>query len=298
MTERHHISVCICTYKRPDLLRRLLSNLEEQETEGLFDYSIVVVDNDSSESARQTVESWARQSKIAVGYYVEPEQNIALARNKTIENAKGDFIGIIDDDEHPANNWLRSLFVTCNMSGVDGVLGPVKPYFEQEPPKWVTRGGFFGRPTHETGYTIGLSEARTGNVLFRRKILEGAEAFRAEFGTGGEDVDFFRRMMDKGYIFIWCDEAVVYEAISPARCTHRYLLRRALLRGRNSLRHRVGNMRKLIKSLIAIPVYGLTLPFFLVAGHHHFMEYLIKACDHAGRLLAILGLNPVSKRDL
>src|SRR3972149_1567705 len=86
---------------------------------------------------------------------------------------------------------------SCNTSGVDGVLGPVKPYFEQEPPKWVTRGGFFERPTHETGYRIGLSDARTGNVLFRRKILDGVvEAFRSEFGTGGGDIDFFRRMME------------------------------------------------------------------------------------------------------
>ncbi len=69
------ICVCICTYKRSKLLKILLSKLEEQETEGLFDYSVVVVDNDCSESARQTVEAFARQSKIHFSYDVEPEQN-------------------------------------------------------------------------------------------------------------------------------------------------------------------------------------------------------------------------------
>ena len=51
------------------------------------------------------------------------------------------------------------------------------------------------------------------------------------------------------------------------------------------------------KSLIAISIYGLGLPFLFVLGHHHFMKYLIKLCDHAGKILAIIGLNPVKVRE-
>jgi hypothetical protein len=46
-----HISVCICTYQRPNLLADLLGALEHQETAGLFRFSIVVVDNDHNRSA-------------------------------------------------------------------------------------------------------------------------------------------------------------------------------------------------------------------------------------------------------
>ena len=278
---------------------KLLEELDKQQTEGLFTYSIIVADNDSKQSAKRVVSEFAAQSPIPTTYCVEPHQNIALARNKALANSQGDFIAFIDDDEYPATGWLCSLFRTCIASGADGVLGPVKPFFEKEPPKWATKGRFFERPTHETGYRIGMSDARTGNVIFRRKILEGVgEAFWAEFGTGGEDVDFFRRMMDKGCVFVWCNEAVVYETIPPARCRRRYLLKRALLRGRNSFRQQVGRGRNLIKSLIAVPVYSLALLFLFVAGDHHSMKYLIKFCDHAGRLLALLGCNPVKERDL
>ena len=62
MLKKHHICICICTYKRPEYLLRLLKKLEKQKTEDLFDYSIVVVDNDSSESAKQIVKSYAQQS--------------------------------------------------------------------------------------------------------------------------------------------------------------------------------------------------------------------------------------------
>jgi len=37
-TERPHISVCVCTYKRPLLLERLLRELIRQDTGGLFTF--------------------------------------------------------------------------------------------------------------------------------------------------------------------------------------------------------------------------------------------------------------------
>ena len=40
-------------------------------------------------------------SGCRVKYCVEPRQNIALARNKALQNAEGDLIAFIDDDEFP-----------------------------------------------------------------------------------------------------------------------------------------------------------------------------------------------------
>jgi hypothetical protein len=40
----------------------------------------------------------------------------------------------------------------------------------------------------------------------------------------------------------------------------------------------------------------MVLPFALILGHHVFMKYCIKFCDHAGRILTLLGLNPVRER--
>jgi succinoglycan biosynthesis protein ExoM len=295
-----HISVCVCTFNRPALLKRLLDELLRQETNGLFTFSVVVVDNEQRQSARQLVLEFDAAAPIRVAYCVEPVQNIALARNKALENATGDYIAFIDDDEFPATNWLVNLYKTCWVHEVDGVLGPVKPHFEKPPPEWVTRGAFFERPTHKTGYRVSAKEARTGNVLFDRRILEGLQeaAFRPQFGTGGEDVDFFTRMMGQGRSFVWCNEAPVFENVPPSRCNRAYLLRRALLRGRNSLKNPAGRPGNVAKSLLAVPLYGLALPILLMGGQHVFMKYLIKFVDHAGRLLALIGLNPAREREM
>lgn len=281
------------------MLERLLREISGQETASTFTFSVVVIDNDSTRSADAVVQKCQREPVAGlpeIVYAVEPNKNIALARNKALSHATGDFIAFIDDDEFPASGWLLNLFRTCERYRVAGVLGPVKPHFEQEPPHWLIKGGFYQRPAHSTGFVMPWQECRTGNVLFRRNILDLTEPFRPEFGMGGEDQDFFRRMIERGHRFIWCDEAVVYEIVPPARWTRRFMIHRALFRGRNTFRHRKHRVRNLLRSVIAIPAYALALPVLLLAGHHYFMKYLVKLADHLGRLLASVGLNPVTER--
>src|SRR5690349_23225555 len=105
-----HITICVCTYKRPEMLAHLLKKVAELETAGLFTYSIVVIDNDCDESARTITDSFRKESSIKIAYYCEPEQNIALARNKAVQNAAGNYLALIDDDEYPEKNWLIDLY--------------------------------------------------------------------------------------------------------------------------------------------------------------------------------------------
>ena len=211
-----HITVCICTYKRPRFLKRLLDGLNHQETNGRFTCSILVADNDRERSAESLVSEFGKNASVPVKYCVEPQQNIALARNKAIENAGGDFVVFIDDDEFTTPSWLLTLFDACVRYNADGVLGPVKPYFEEEPPPWVVKGKFHERPTYPTGLVIDWKKGRTGNTMLKTHLFKDGELpFRPEFLTG-EDQDFFRRMIEKGHQFVWCNEAVAYEIV-PAQ---------------------------------------------------------------------------------
>jgi succinoglycan biosynthesis protein ExoM len=292
-----HITVCICTFKRPELLQKLLGAIQNQETSGKFGFSIVVVDNDSEESARPIVSEISKNGNMEIVYCTERLQNIAIVRNKALAHARGEFVALIDDDELPVPNWLESLMITCEQYGVDGVLGPVRPSFETSPPEWVTKGRFCDRPEYQTGRQMSWNECRSGNVLFRRSLVQkAAEPFDPRFAMGGEDKDFFRRTERAGAKFVWCNEAFAYESVPASRLTRSYMLKRALLRGRNVLKYD-DSWRFVAMSLIAVPAYLLMLPFTLFGGECLFMKYCIKLCDHSGRLLASLHLNPVTVRD-
>jgi succinoglycan biosynthesis protein ExoM len=287
-----HICVCICTYKRPDYLSRLLKELATQNTQGLFRYSVVVVDNDQMKSAEPVVTAFTATTSIRATYCVEPRQNIALARNEAIRKSDGDYVAFIDDDEYPTESWLLSLYNALIEYQVDGALGPVKPHFDVTPPQWVVKGKFYERATYRTGFVIDWRKGRTGNLLLKRSILTDQQLFRPEFRTG-EDQDFFRRMIDKGHVFIWCNEAVAYEVVPPIRWKRTFMLRRALLRGTVSLLHPSIGAPDIAKSAIAVPLYAASLPIAFILGQPRFMQCLISMCDHLGRILAFAGINAI-----
>lgn len=288
-----HISVCICTYKRRDFLTRLINELKKQKTDGLFSYSAVVADNDPEQSAADVVAELQRDTPFEIKYTSEPNRGIAHARNRVIAGAQGDYLAFIDDDEFPSPVWLLTLFQTCREYGTDGVFGPVKRHFDVAPPKWMLRSKFYDRRVNPTGTPVEWREARTGNVLLKRLVIGDDPApFRTEFRVG-EDQDFFRRKMEEGRKFVWCAEAEAFETIPPWRWKRSYLIKKALLRGSSAALQPSCGFSSIMRSIIAVPLYALALPFSLLLGQHRFMTILVSMCDHLGKLLALAGIQPI-----
>lgn len=182
-----HIAICICTYKRSALLERLLRALDTLQTDDRFTYSLVVVDNDAAESAKSVVDRFAQSAAVPVRYDVEPDRSFSLVRNRAVFNAGGAHVAFIDDDECPGSDWLLCLFQTMKDCGADGVLGPVVPEYETDPPDWVIRGKLCERETFETGTVIrNHVYTRTGNTLLDRSLFpEGRVPFDPQFGRMG-----------------------------------------------------------------------------------------------------------------
>jgi glycosyltransferase involved in cell wall biosynthesis len=254
---------------------------------------VLVVDNDSARSAEGVVSAFSATGSLGAQYVVEPRQNISLARNKAIEHATGDLVALIDDDESPTKRWLLTLFEALTGHQVDGVLGPVHPRYAEPPPRWVVSGKFYDRRTYPTGFVIDWQKGRTGNALLKREVFAGLNPpFRPEFRTG-EDQDFYRRAIENGHVFIWCDEAVAFELVSPIRWNRSFLLKRALLRGQTAPSHPTFTMRQFLKSAAAAPAYVVALPVALVLGQGTFMGLLVRLFDHFGILLGAIGIKPI-----
>ena len=290
---RDHLCVCICTFKRREMLGHLLDTLKQQETCGFFTYSILVVDNDYEKSAKETIAKARVASPVLISYDVEPIQNISLARNRALKTADGDFLACLDDDEYADKQWLLSLYEAIKKYSADVILGPVLPCFSESPPSWVLRGGLFDRESFPTGTVIkNPNQTRSGNFMISRKMVrDNDDLFDPAFGLiGGEDSDFFKRMLERGYLFIWCQEARVFETVPSSRVTRTYLLKRALMRGAAAAKRGPLISTDTFLSVIAFISYTIALPFLLLGGHHLFMRYLIKDCDHLAKLLARFGI--------
>lgn len=301
---RNHISVCVCTFRRNQMLERLLRKLALQEADGLFDLSVVVVDNDATGPARETVTRLKDELGLDMTYSIEPVQMIAAARNHALQLAKGDYIGIIDDDEFPPPHWLMTMYKAIQTFDADGALGPVIPYFEQQPPSWLAKSRLCERPVHRTGTLLSWDQTRTGNVLLKKHVFsEHHLGFNLKYKTSGSDKEFFREAMHLGYRFVAVREAPVYELVPPERQTKGYYLRRALLQASNERKYRAPLLYGLskvlapMKAIAALMVYTFILPIGFLMGSHMLIKYAEKCAYHLSWLLTMLGFDLAKKRD-
>ena len=301
---KDHISVCICTYRRNELLARLLQTVAGQETAGLFDFSVVVVDNDAAGPARETVTLAGRELGLDITYGIEPVRTIPAARNHALRLARGNYIGIIDDDELAPPQWLVTMYKAIQTFDVDGALGPVHPFFEKRPPAWLVKSRFCERPVHRTGTLLDWEDTRTGNVLLKKSVFDEQHlCFDLKCETSGSDKEFFREAMDMGCRFIAVEEAPVFEIVPPERQTKGYYLRRAMVQASNERKFRAPYLHGLssaavpMKAAAALTIYTLMLPFCAVIGSHAVMRYAEKIVYHLSWLLAMLGIDLAGKRD-
>jgi succinoglycan biosynthesis protein ExoM len=302
---KDHISVCVCTFRRRDMLRRLLFTLSRQETQGLFEYSVVVVDNDAEGTAKTCVLEAKEEFGLDLVYEIEPTNTIPAARNHAVRIAKGNYIGIIDDDELAPADWLLELYRAVQTFAVDGALGPVYPYFENTPPAWLVKSGLCERPVIRTGTLLDWNDTRTGNVLVRTDVFSATNlCFDENCKTSGSDKEFFREAMDRGCRFVAVAEAPVFETVPPERQTKSYYVRRHRIQASNERKFRAPTLRGVskitapLKALIALATYSAVLPLSAALGSHVAFPLALKAVYHGSWLLTMLGFDLAKTRDL
>lgn len=267
------VTVCACTYKRPDGLAALLKGLANQTFSSLPPprWHIVIADNEGSAEARATCETFQELSPIPLTYVHEPRRGISHARNACLDRipVESDFFAMIDDDEIPEPDWLEQLLRAQRDTGTDVVLGRVLPIFDASAPEWVIDGGFFGSPSRRPGRDgntyVDLQEiggAATNNVLVRCSAYRRLNLrFDPERGlTGESDSLFFRLMKLAGHPIIFAANAKVWETIPPERANLRYLLRSEYTSGNlkllNKLQARKADAGKLETARIAVKLCG------------------------------------------
>lgn len=291
------VSLCVCTYRRPAGLRRLLRAVARIHTDRVERLEIVVVDNDPDGSARATIDEFEGMPFV-LRYVHEPRRGISFARNRAVVEADpgSTWIAFLDDDEEPEAGWLDELLRVQVMYAADVVAGPVPPRFEAAAPRWVLRGRFHEPERRPTGTP--LPYADTGNVLVRASLFRDFPApFAASLAlAGGEDTHFFLRVARAGHTIVWADAAVAWEWIPPSRVRLGWLLRRAFRRGNTwallerelepGVRIRA---RRVLRGGGRIVRGALLLPIGVIRGRHAVVNALRGICFGAGSLAGVAG---------
>lgn len=231
------LSIVICTYRREELLGKALASIRAQKVPAGTKLTVVVADNSDDGSAAAVVDAAKAASPFELRYVEAHPANISVARNVGIRATASPIIAFIDDDEELAPGWLEAVVAGLREHPHDVFFGGVDPLFET--PDRVTPAihTLFSRqieaPSGQDVVALGKRSERvitvaTCNSIFRRATtLTDDEPFNPRFGhAGGEDLDLFCRLQERGRRFGWLPAARVSEFVPASRCDPAYLNRR------------------------------------------------------------------------
>ena len=297
------VTILIASYKRKQLLYRLLVSLRNFEN-AAYIKRVIVCDNDSvGQEALALINEFAPSDfPFDIIGVLEKGPGISYARNRLLQEYEKfgdcDFVALIDDDEFVSDNWLKNLIASAEKFGADVVGGPVQSIMEDpHVPTYIANSNQF-RVVKLPDQIINMVSS-TENVLIRSNILRLLHYpyFDIEFSkTGGEDADFFQRLKDTGALFCWSGAALVFEHIPRTRSNLKWLLVRSYRRGANTswrVIHRKSTIIQKVKVIISpllIIIFLLSFIASLPVSKTRSINQLCKMATSLGYLLGTLNL--------
>lgn len=233
------ILIAIPTFRRPEMLARLLDSLTEVAAPESL--AILVADNDAEGAAGAAlVRTRAAQAPHPLRALVVPGRGLAAVRNAILTEflASGaDWLAMVDDDQTVDPAFLAEALAMARTTGAGAVGCAVPPVFAPGANPRVTRAAIYRRDVTTSGRVARLY-GTNGVLLSRAAVLTlDPPWFRAEFNrSGGEDADFFRRLARAGVIAARAPRAIVYEHYPAERLTAAWVLRRAQRIGNSDAR--------------------------------------------------------------
>lgn len=238
------VTVAVCTLDRPRLLRGSLESLASARVPVGIEWEVLVVDNGGGAGTRAVVDGL--RERLPIRRVREPRLGLSRARNRSVEEAEGDWIAWIDDDVEVAPGWLAA-YVEAFRSWPRAAFfgGPIRPALQGRPPQWL-REAFEGLAAVRAAYghrdlgpetrSIRDREALPygGNFVVRSDLLP-PDPFDPRLGRqgeemlGGEELDVLGRLLEQGGEGRWVPEARLEHVVPSERQTLEHL--RAYFRG-------------------------------------------------------------------
>ncbi|HLP87554.1 MAG TPA: hormogonium polysaccharide biosynthesis glycosyltransferase HpsE [Nostocaceae cyanobacterium] len=102
------LTVAIPTYNGASRLPQVLERLQNQNYPQHLQWEIIIIDNNSKDNTAKLIQEYQKtwDYPFSLKYFLETRQGAAFARIKAIQEAQGELVCFLDDDNLPALDWL------------------------------------------------------------------------------------------------------------------------------------------------------------------------------------------------
>ncbi len=140
--EKLDFTVAIPTYNGAKRLPKVLDLLLNQIGIESLNWEVIIIDNNSKDETNKVTDYYQNKfdQNFKLRYFQEKQQGIAFARMRAINEARGEFIAFMDDDNLPASDWVFQSYTFGKENPHAGAWsGQIHGDFEVSPPNDFTR---------------------------------------------------------------------------------------------------------------------------------------------------------------
>lgn len=284
------ISFIICTYNREKYIYECLSRLASNTVKDSFE--IILVNNNSTDNTAAECERFVEDYKPAnYHYFLETQQGLSFARNRGIQEAKGDWLVFLDDDAMVEPDYIASLQKHLSAHLETGAFGgQIVPLFEEGEPEWYSKWSMGFVSALDRGNTVHPFPSNKfpigANMGIRREVINRVGTFNTALGrTGnnllaGEEKDLFNRIHAAGYSILYFPDIQVHHCIPARRTTKEFVARLAEGVGQSERLRTLKNgkwnyIKRLFSELIKWEATIVLWLYYTIQGLHPKGEILV-----------------------
>lgn len=224
-------SVIICTYNREKYIYNVLKSIADQNF-AVDDYEILLINNNCTDNTeKECLRFEADYPSVGFRYIVETNQGLSYARNRGVDESKGEILVFVDDDATIFDVYFDSIDRFFNLHpDILACGGPIVPVYEAGEPKWLSHftNQLIGGALYEGDKAKPFRNAKYpggGNSAFRRTVFERYGIFNVELGRkgtnliGAEEKDLYDRLQKDGQTIYYLPQMGIYHYIPPQKLT-------------------------------------------------------------------------------
>lgn len=207
------ISIIIPTCNRSDSLIRALNSLRDMDVQECISLEIIIIDNNSDDDTKYISEKFIKSAHFNIRYVFEKRRGLSYARNRGINEAKGEIIVFIDDDVIVEKEWIAAIFKFVNSGKECGMIFGQTKIYSPDLYKLSTKESDFEEIFESP--VIPWNVGNGNNMIIKRSTIKQVGYFDISLGAGtkigsAEDTDYVHRVLTSGIKIIYSPTCIVY----------------------------------------------------------------------------------------
>ena len=198
-----------------------------------------MVDNNSSDHTKSVAEQF--EGRLPIRYFFETKQGLSHARNRAIDEFRGEVLLFTDDDVRLSDDWVTRFHNAFELNpNAQFFGGRIVPEWSDHKPSWLVDENLSLISGLLVSYQIG-EKSRVlapedplpfgASFAIRHELISQVGFFRVDLGVKGdslgrgEETDYLHRARNAGLHGFYVGDAVCFHQVDYSRLRLRYLYR-------------------------------------------------------------------------